>query len=73
MPKIDLVGEILKKDDADIIDFLRDLTQSIRHDYALAVRENNSNLLWTSAYKVTMLSEIVKAMDKRNKDKEFDV
>lgn len=68
MPKIDLVEEILKKDEPDIIDFLKDLTQTIRHDYMMAAKENNSNLLWASTYKVTMLSEILKALDKRNKE-----
>lgn len=66
---MNIVEDILKHSDADIIDHLSKTVNGIVRNYGTATEKNAPELLYANLGDLVMVSQILKAMDKRNKDR----
>lgn len=66
MAKIDLVSEILKHPDNEVVEFLRDKMQAVVKVYGSA---KDSNEFYACTDAIGLVFNILKAMDERNKNK----
>lgn len=69
MAKINPVEDILKHEDDEIIEFLLVLSSAIKRLYVSASKENKDYMLWSSFDKVCMMNDVLKELDRRNKER----
>lgn len=67
--KINIVDEVLKHDDHEIIEYLMDELFSIRAAYNQALKEKDSNYLYGVSSDVETVYRILQAMNRRNKER----
>lgn len=65
---INLAEEILKHDDAEIIEYLAGVASNVRTIYNQAVKSQDPTYLYTASSDVSELFAILKALDRRNKE-----
>lgn len=65
--KINLAAEVLKHDDADIIEFLADEAKAIRATFNNAQKSERPELLYVVRADLEILTAILNELDKRNK------
>lgn len=65
--KINLAAEILKHDDADIIEFLSDEAKAIRAVFNNAQKSERPELLYVARADLEILTAVLNELDKRNK------
>lgn len=69
MAKINLTEEVLKHSDDEIIEYLLNVSRGIRGTYKRAIESNDSNLLYISHTDVEIITAILTALDRRNKER----
>lgn len=69
MAKINLSDEILKHDDDEIIEFLYSKMRDIKRSYQGAFEQNNPSIVYTSCSDVELVDDILRKLDRRNKEK----
>ena len=67
--KINIVDEILKHDDHEIIDFLADEMSSVRSAYNQALKEKDQNYLFEVSANVETAYRVLVALNRRNKER----
>lgn len=67
MAKINLVEDILKHDDADIIEYLAEEAKVIRATFNSAQKANRPELLYVARVDLEILTVVLNELDKRNK------
>lgn len=65
--KINLAAEVLRHDDADIIEFLADETKAIRATFNAAQKANRPELLYVTRVDLEIVTTVLNELDKRNK------
>lgn len=69
MAKINLAEDILKHDDADIIEFLADEAKVIRSVFVNAQKANRPELLYVARVDLEILTTVLVELDRRNKER----
>lgn len=67
--KIDIVSEVMKHDDHEIMEFLLEEISAIRTSYSKAYKENNSDYLYGVSRDVAIIWGVLKEIDRRNKER----
>lgn len=67
--KINLIAEVLKHDDHEIIEFLSDEAKAIRATFLSAVKENNPEKIYAVAADLEILNSVLMGLDRRNKER----
>ncbi len=67
MAKINLAEDILKHDDADIIEYLAEEAKVIRATFNSAQKANRPELLYVARVDLEILTVVLNELDKRNK------
>ena len=65
--KINLAAEVLRHDDADIIEFLADEAKAIRAAFNAAQKSERPELLYVIRADLEILTAVLNELDKRNK------
>lgn len=65
--KINLAAEVLRHDDADIIEFLADEAKAIRAVFNNAQKSERPELLYVARADLEILTAVLNELDKRNK------
>lgn len=68
---IKLVEEILKHDDEEIIEYLTTVTAGIRTVHIAAAKNQDPAFLYTATGDVSEVYAILKALDRRNKERKL--
>lgn len=68
MDKINLVDEILKHSDAEIIDFLANEMATVKRIYTRATKEGKPELLYIASTNLDDIYNVLNALDRRNKE-----
>lgn len=69
MAKINLTDEILKYDDAEIIEFLFETVKGIRLAYHGAMEQNDPSLIYTTYTDVDIVMNVLRKLNRRNEEK----
>lgn len=67
MAKINLAEDILRHDDADIIEYLAEEAKVIRATFNSAQKANRPELLYVARVDLEILTVVLNELDKRNK------
>lgn len=67
MARINLAEDILKHDDADIIEYLAEEAKVIRAAFNNAQKTNRPELLYVARVDLEILTVVLNELDKRNK------
>lgn len=68
MAKIDLVAEVLKHTDPEIIDYLASEARALRATYKKAVESGDAQRLFALSADLAIVINVIIALDKRNKE-----
>lgn len=68
---INLVEEILKHDDEEIIEYLTAVAAGIRTAHIAAAKNQDPAFLYTTTGDVSEIYAILKALDRRNKERKL--
>lgn len=66
---VNLIADILKYKDEEIIEYLSKTMGGILRNYETAVKSNSPEVLYANLGDITLVAQALKAIDKRNKDK----
>lgn len=69
MAKIDIVSEVMKHDDHEIMEFLLEEISAVRTSYTKAYKENNSDYLYGVSRDIAIIWGVLKEIDRRNKER----
>lgn len=69
MAKINLTEEVLKHDDDEIIEYLANEAKAVRGVFTRAINENSPDLLYASSADLEIMTAILIALDRRNKER----
>lgn len=69
MAKINLVAEVLKHDDEEIIEFLAEEAAAVKATYLKAAKSNTPEALYSIAVDITILHSVLSQLDRRNKER----
>ena len=67
--KIDIVSEVMKHDDHEIMEFLLEEISAVRTSYTKAYKENNSDYLYGVSRDIAIIWGVLKEIDRRNKER----
>jgi hypothetical protein len=67
--KINLIAEVLKHDEPEIIDFLSDEAKAIRATFLGAVKENQPEKIYACAADIEILNSVLIELNRRNKER----
>ena len=68
MAKIDLVSEVMRHNDEEIIDFLSTTVSSMRGDFIKASKAQRPELLYGLSTNLDIIYGVITALDRRNKE-----
>ena len=68
MAKVSILAEIMRHDDPEIIEFAADEAKAIRAVFLSASKENAIEKFYSVAADLEILTSIIVAMDRRNKE-----
>lgn len=68
MARIDLTEEILRHTDAEIIDYLASEARAVRAAFKKALESGDPQKIFAVSADLTILTNIIVALDKRNKE-----
>lgn len=66
---VNLIEDVLKHKDEEIIEHLYRTMNGIIKNYSSAAEKSSPELLYANLGDIVMVTQILKAMDKRNKDR----
>lgn len=66
---INLVEEILKHDEAEIIEYLANVAATVRTVYNQALKAQDPSILYTASSDVSELYAVLKALNRRNENR----
>jgi len=69
MAKINLTEEVLKHSDDEIIEYLSNVSKGIRSTFRRAIESDDPNLLYITHTDVEIITTILTALDRRNKER----
>ena len=69
MAKINLINEVLKHSDPEIIEYLANLMARVKVAHEQALKEDKPHALYACSTTVLTVSEVLSAVNKRNKQK----
>ena len=69
MAKINLTEEVLKHSDDEIIEYLSNVSKGIRNTFKRAIESDDPNLLYITHTDVEVITTILIALDRRNKER----
>ena len=69
MAKINLTEEVLKHSDDEIIEYLSNVSKGIRNTFKRAIESDDPNLLYITHTDVEIITTILIALDRRNKER----
>jgi hypothetical protein len=69
MAKINLTEEVLKHSDDEIIEYLSNVSKGIRSAFRRAIESDDPNLLYITHTDVEIITTILAALDRRNKER----
>lgn len=69
MAKIDIVSDVMRHEDHEIIEYLMEELFSIRAAYNQALKEKDSNYLYGVSSDVETVYRVLQAMNRRNKER----
>lgn len=69
MAKINLTEEVLKHSDDEIIEYLSNVSKGIRNTFKRAIESDDPNLLYITHTDVEIITTILTALDRRNKER----
>lgn len=69
MPKINLIEEVLKRDEHEIIEFLSGEAKAVRATFLNAMKENQPEKIYAVAADLEILNSVLSALDRRNKER----
>lgn len=69
MAKIDIVSDVMRHEDHEIMEFLLEEISAVRASYAKAYKENNADYLYGVSRDVAIIWGILKEVDRRNKER----
>lgn len=68
MEKIDLVAEVMRHNDKEIIDFLNSTVSTMRGDFIKASKAQRPELLYGLSTNLDIVYGVISALDRRNKE-----
>lgn len=68
MAKIDLIEEVLKHTDPEIIDYLANEARAVRVVYKKALESGDAQRMFAMSADLAILINVIIALDKRNKE-----
>ena len=66
---MNIIEDILKHKDEEVIAYMAKTMQGIVKNYNLSLEKGQPELLWGNIGDLTMVSQVLKAMNKRNEEK----
>lgn len=66
---INVIADIMNHKDEEIIEYISKTMSGIVKNYNTSMAQKSPELLWGSFGDIVMVSQITKAMDKKNKDR----
>lgn len=69
MAKINLTEEVLKHSDDEIIEYLSNVSKGVRSTFRRAIESDDPNLLYITHTDVEIITTILAALDRRNKER----
>ena len=66
---INVIAEIMNHKDEEIIEYISRTMAGIVKNYNTSIAQKSPELLWGNFGDIVMVSQITKAMDKKNKDR----
>lgn len=69
MAKINLSDDILKHDDAEIIELLYDTMRDVRLVFNGAMEQNDPSITYAAYGDVELATDVLRKLDRRNKEK----
>lgn len=69
MAKLNILAEIMRHDDPEIIEFAADEVKAIRAVFLSATKENAPEKIYAVAADLEILTSILIALDRRNKER----
>lgn len=69
MAKINLTEEVLKHSDDEIIEYLSNVSKGVRSAFRRAIESDDPNLLYITHTDVEIITTILAALDRRNKER----
>lgn len=69
MAKIDLVAEVLRRDDHEIIEFLAGEAKAIRATFIGATKTDHPEKIYAIAADLMLLTSVLAELDRRNKER----
>lgn len=69
MAKITLADDIMKHDDAEIIDFLFTKMKEIRLSFNGALEQNDPSITYTAYGNIELVTDVLRKLNRRNEEK----
>lgn len=66
---INVVADIMNHKDEEIIEYISKIMSGIVKNYNTSITQKSPELLWGNFGDIVMVHQIMKAMDKKNKDR----
>lgn len=66
---MNIIEDMLKHKDEEVIAYLAKVMQGVVKNYNLSLEKNQPELLWGNLGDLTMVAQVLKAMDKRNQER----
>lgn len=66
---MNIIEDMLKHKDEEVIAYLAKVMQGVVKNYNLSLEKNQPEILWGNLGDLTMVSQVLKAMDKRTQEK----
>lgn len=69
MAKIDIVSDVMRHEDHEIMEFLLEEISAVRTSYTKAYKENNADYLYGVSRDIAIIWGVLKEIDRRNKER----
>lgn len=67
--KINIIAEVLKHDDPEIIDFLYDESKAIRATFLNALKDNHPEKIYAVAADLEIMNSVLQELNRRNRER----
>lgn len=66
---MNIIEDMLKHKDEEVIAYLAKVMQGVVKNYNLSLEKDQPDILWGNLGDISMVCQVLKAMNKRNEDK----
>ena len=66
---MNIIADIISHKDEEVISYMTKVMQGVIKNYNLSLEKGQPELLWGNLGDLTMVAQVLKAMDKRNQER----